>query len=56
MKPVFIWTIFSFNTSLKNINIQSVENCEENFKVLKNCEENCDEIFKILKNCDEFLI
>ena len=48
MKSLFIWTI------LKNINIQSVENCEESFKVLKNCEENCDEIFKILKNCDEF--
>ena len=38
MKSVFICTIFSFNTSLKNVNIQSVENCEENFKVLKNCD------------------
>ena len=37
MKSVFIWTIFSFNTSLKK-HIQSVENCEENFKVLKNCD------------------
>ena len=40
MKSVFICTIFSFNTSLKNVNIQCVENCEENFK------------FKVLKKCD----
>ena len=35
MKSVFIWTIFSFNTSLKNVYIQSVENCEEDFKVFR---------------------
>ena len=38
MKSLFIWTIFSFNTSFKKINIQNVENCEKNFKVLKNCD------------------
>ena len=38
MKPVFIWTIFSFNTSLKNVNIQSVEIVRKILKVLKNCD------------------